>query len=221
MTEDTQVQDTAIEQPEPAQQAPEVAPRDDASDLVDPNAVDAQGRRVWFPRDYVEELRSADAAKRVRIRELEEQMEANTAQPEPEQTTDNTAPLQARIDALENERRILRLEKLVLSAAAKATADRPAFLDPGDVVRLVDLSAIEWGEDGTPTNPEIIAEAVEKLAQEKPQYLQQSQARGARVTPSNPAGTGRTEANLDWLKGRLTGQGVTFGSGGVIPPQED
>ncbi|WP_188068983.1 DUF4355 domain-containing protein [Brevibacillus brevis] len=83
---------------------------------------------------------------------------------------------------LERERAQIRREKIETEFIRLATSANVAYTD--DALRLVDLSAVEIGEDGKPVGVDAI---VAKLVQDKPFLLGQKPQPRTVGGPSNPA----------------------------------
>ena len=131
-----------------------------------------------FDAAYVQKLRREAAEYRKRLRELEkalkEKEEAELS--EQERLQRRVAEYEARLAELERDR-----QERTLQYEVKLRAAAMGIVDPDAAWRLLDLAAIEFDEDGTPTN---IDEALEALVKAKP-YLRSQAA--PQVAPTNPA----------------------------------
>lgn len=83
---------------------------------------------------------------------------------------------------LEQETRRLKLENAFLSA------NKYAWHDPADALRLADLSDVEIEEDGTVIG---LKEALRKLATEKPHLIKKAEGDGDKNGPSGSPNNGR------------------------------
>lgn len=108
----------------------------------------------------------------------------------------------ARADAADRARH----EALVRSEAMVLMTGR--FANPTTAIRLLDLSAVKVGEDGQVSG---MKEAVEKLAQDEPWAL--SQTNGKKVL--NPVGPTNTEAGKKALTGDVERKTKYFGGSGA------
>lgn len=120
---------------------------------------------------------------RARLRELEtaEAKRQEATLSEQEKLQKQLAELQQQQASWQAERR-----DLVTRTAVTAEAQRVGIVDPDAAVRLLDASAIEYAEDGTPRN---IPALIEALAKAKPYLVQPGASPGnpARGGPGDPA----------------------------------
>ncbi len=176
--------------------------------LVDVNATDEHGHRLWFDASTVRELRQEAATYRTQLQEVRRELEA-LRQPDPgagQQTPPTggagqpTPPqgggaIQERIQKLEADLNRRLVENAVLAEAARADGERKRFINPADAVALADLSKVKLGADGTVTG---VSEALKALAESRPHLLEAGATGHGAVTPTNPAR--ETPLTLDDVK---------------------
>lgn len=148
-----------------------------------------------FPRDYVETLRTENASRRTREKELEAELqkfkdqEAERAKAEMsdvERANTEKAEAEARAAAAEASLLTERKRNAIISEASKLR-----FRDPEDALAYIDLEAISMTESGQPHATSIVA-AVKKVADEKKYLIDGSGsadggARGNAPTPADKA----------------------------------
>ena len=137
-----------------------------------------EAEKKTFDAVYVQKLRKEAAEYRKRLRELEkalkEKEEAELS--EQERLQRRVAEYEARLADLERER-----QERTLQYEVKLRASQMGIVDPEAAWRLLDLSAIEFDEDGMPVN---IEDALQELVKSKP-YLRTQAAPS--VSPTNPS----------------------------------
>lgn len=134
-----------------------------------------------FDAEYVRRLRAEAAEYRKRMRELEQKVqEHETAK------LSETEKLQKRLAELEREQANYQRERQerTLKYETMLQASRLGIVDPEAAYRLLDLTKIEFDEDGTPKNVE---QALKELLKAKPYLVAQQSA--AASSPTNPART--------------------------------
>jgi hypothetical protein len=203
---------------------------DSTGNMVDFDAQDADGKRLYFGREYVEGLRQEAADERTKAAKLRTDLEqAQKSQPPtdpPQPPAVDTSAFEKRIDELESKYSSQLVNNAIIQAAAQATDDRRRFIDPSDAVRLLDRDSITVGDDGT-VNSESVNKALDTLAKAKAHLLEpeQSGRRAATVPPSNPAGTGdRQSAAEQRVMARMQGKPDPFaaqGGGVLLPPESE
>lgn len=154
--------------------------------------------------DY-DELKTAAA----RLQEIED---ANKS--EAEKAAERLAKMEKQLAEFQSQNARLAEERqqALIQAQVVAKATTMQFNDPTDAYRMLDLSKIEIGEDGTIGG---IDEQLEALSESKP-YLLRNQQR-ATVSPTNP-GKGRDVGETDAeRRARLFGGGDTPIGAGKAP----
>lgn len=160
---------------EPHQESRGQEPRPDGQEPVDER----------FDADYVRKLRAEAAEYRRRLRELEQ-----TVKQHEEAKLSETERLQQRLAELEREQAAWQRERQehTLRYETMLAASRLGIVDPEAAYRLLDLTALEFDEDGRPQNLE---QALKALLKARP-YLAGPPAATA-GSPTNPA-TGQARA---------------------------
>lgn len=195
--------------------------------LVDFNAVDADGKRLYFDAESMRRVREEAAQYRTLYQDVKKALEARSEQQEdkpskkaPKEKEEPTPEDEwaQKLKELEARERTLRLENAILAEAARHVDDRAPFVDPRDALALVDKSKIEIQDDGTVKGVE---EALNALAEAKP-HLLVAEKRRSGVKPTNPGQGGSAESQIvQLLRARQQGQAFdTFGGGGVQFKQE-
>lgn len=130
-----------------------------------------------FDAEYVRKLRAEAAEYRKRLRELEQK-----AQEQENAKLSETERLQKRLAELEREQAAYQRERQerTLRYETMLAASRLGIVDPDAAYRLLDVSRIEFAEDGTPAN---IEAALKELIRVRP-YLAAQPNSGS---PTNPA----------------------------------
>jgi hypothetical protein len=132
---------------------------------------DAELRRLKEVEKERDELaRKQEEAARKDATELE------NAQRDLEKATTLTTTLRETVRALTIENTFLKLEGI-------------DWHDPGDALRLVDLSDVEFDEKGTPKDPKKLADAAKKLAKDKPHLVKGKTAVSSSVPTGVPSGS--------------------------------
>jgi len=139
-----------------------------------------------FDAEYVRKLRAEAAEYRRRLRELEQAVKQHE-----EAKLSETERLQRRLAELEKERALWERERQerVLRYETMLAASRLGIVDPEAAYRLLDLSQLEFDEDGRPKNLE---KALRELLRARP-YLAGSPVPAG--SPTNPA-TGVARAGV-------------------------
>lgn len=139
-----------------------------------------------FDAEYVRKLRAEAAEYRKRLRELEQ-----TVKQHEESKLSETERLQKRLAELELEQASYQRERQerTLKYESMLAASRLGIIDPEAAYRLLDLSKIEFDEDGAPKN---IEQALKDLLKAKPYLVGQAQPASV-GSPTNPA-TGQQRA---------------------------
>lgn len=202
MTDEIEGQ-TLSQTPNDTGQTPEKQPdAPSPQTLVDLNATDDKGQRLYFDRAYVEQLRAEAANHRTLYQQAKTALEAHAAPGKDKEKADkgqtprqsSPAPqdgdVQQQLQALVARERDLLLDNAVLSEAAKSTAARARFIDPSDAIRLIDRSKLTVKDGGVIDG---VGEALDALATAKPHLLEQGK-RAQKLSATNPgsAGTGRS-----------------------------
>lgn len=211
--------------PAPAGQTP-AGQTTPAPQMVDLNAVDDKGQRLYFDRAYVEQLRGEAANHRTLYQQAKAALEATAApgkdqdkgkgkpDPDPEGTPDSA--IQKTLDTLKARERDLLLDNAVLADAAKGTEARARFIDPSDAVRLIDRSTLTIKDDGTIDG---VSAALDALATAKPHLLEQQSKRSPKLGATNPGQSGGAESDVvKRIRSAYNGQSDPFGGGGVFIP---
>jgi hypothetical protein len=131
---------------------PDPAPRTFTQDELDRIVRDRLARQKAQFGDYDELKEAAD-----RLKEIEDQNKSELAKAQ-----ERAAELERKAAEAEQARLAALYENAVISEAAKKNV-----ADPTDLVQLIDRSAVEFGDDGRPTN---ISDVVDSLLKAKP-YL--------------------------------------------------
>jgi len=139
-------QDTVGQEPNDSGQEPQT----DQSSSAGTDAQDGQEPKPeQFDAEYVKKLRSEAADYRKRLRELEAKVKADE-----EAKLSEQEKLQKRLSELEREREAWALERQertvryeVMLAASKLN-----IVDPEAAYKLLDLSTLEFDDEGLPTN---------------------------------------------------------------------
>ncbi|MBN1967534.1 MAG: hypothetical protein JW910_22960, partial [Anaerolineae bacterium] len=130
----------------------------------------------------------------------------------------DTAKMQAELEALSAAQKRLIIENAVIAEAARDTDAHGRLSDPADAVRMIDLSKITVADDGTVSG---VAEAIKGLVEAKPYLVAATAKPGTpKISPSNPAGDSGTPTRPAWMVDYMSGQGPTFGRGGVRNNEE-
>lgn len=145
-----------------------------------PGEEPAQGAATPQSADTERKLSAEAAAYRRRVRELE----AKLREYEEAQMSEQER-LRKRLAELEREQaeQLRHRQELVVRYEAMLAAQKLGIVDPDAAYRLMDLAAIEFDDDGRPTNVEAV---MRQLLQQRPYLAPQSQ-----LSPSNPATGGR------------------------------
>jgi len=135
-----------------------------------------------FDAEYVRKLRAEAADYRKRLRELEQ-----TVKQHEEAKLSETERLQKRLAELEREQAAYQRERQerTLKYETMLAASKLGIVDPEAAYKLLDLTRIEFDEDGTPRN---IEAALKELLKAKPYLAAQPAAISG--SPTNPARTG-------------------------------
>lgn len=136
-----------------------------------------------FDAEYVRKLRAEAAEYRRKLRELEQ-----TVRQHEEAKLSETERLQKRLAELEREQAQWQRERQerTLRYETMLAASKLGIVDPDVAYRLLDMTALEFDEDGRPTNLE---QALRELLRTRP-YLAGA---ASTVSPTNPA-TGQQRA---------------------------
>ena len=205
---------------QPPATPPAAPPASPDQTMVDINAVGADGKRLYFTADYVDDLRKEAENYRKKVRELE----ANATPPAPggqNPPAGPTPPVEPdpalkRVEALEAQILERDINTAILAAAAKVEGERGRFIDPSDAVRLIDRSQIKI-DNGSVTG---VSEALTALATNKPHLIEKKAA--PNTGASNPAGGGQPGSTIvDRIKRQYgqQGSGNPFSGGGVVMPE--
>lgn len=157
----------------------------------DPEPSDVDGlKRALAAERATAQTHARDAkAKERRIAELEA---ADKARADAEKSDLQKA--QEERDALKAEKADFqtRIRKQAVSHAAEIAARDAGFADPADVTRFLDLESIEFDDQDRPQG---VAEAVKKLATEKPYLVKANGNGGPPATPRSDRPTGAMTAD--------------------------
>jgi multidrug efflux pump subunit AcrA (membrane-fusion protein) len=156
------------------------------------------------PQEELAKLRAAlkkankEAAER---RKLLEQYEAERKQKEEAELSElDKLRRQLEQEQKRREEAERRARERLLKAEVQAHATRLNFLDPGDAWRLLDLSDIDYDENGEPLG---IAEKLQVLAKEKPYLLRRQPVAETNAREGRGRQDGMTEDKLRQLKQRF------------------
>lgn len=141
-----------------------------------------------FDADYVEKLRKEAAKYRT-----EAKANADAAKRLAEIEEANKSEIEKAVEAARKEGATEALKvanSRLVSAEARALAAEAQFQDPGDAVRLLDLSDVTVADDGT-VDTEGIKTALAELAKTKPYLIRDS---GPKPPPTFGGGPRKTEA---------------------------
>jgi hypothetical protein len=159
------------------------------SQMVDFNAINDKGERLYFDREAMEGARSEAANYRTLYQQAKSVLEAQAAPDKDKDKGNKPTPApqdgeaQQRLQALEARERQLTIQNAVLSEAARTDGDRKRFINPSDAVALADLSAVQIGKDGKVTG---VAEALKALAESRPHLLDTGSGGGTGGGAVNP-----------------------------------
>jgi len=130
-----------------------------------------------FDAEYVAKLRKEAAEYRKKMRELEKALKAKEEAElsEQEKLQRRLAEYEAKLADLERDR-----QERTLKYEVKLKASKLGVVDPDAAWKLLDPAALEFDEDGNPTN---IEDALKALIKEKP-YLAREPVPS--VSPTNP-----------------------------------
>lgn len=156
-------------------------------EVAQQSEVQAAEEQERFDTEYVRRLRAEAAEYRRKLRELESKVKAD----EEAKMTEHER-LQKRLAELERKEIEYQqfLQARTLEYEVKLHAAKLGIVDPDAAYRLIDISQVEFGEDGKPTN---IERVLKDLVVRKP-YL--AGIGSGSVSPTNPA------------QGRISGQQV-------------
>jgi len=146
-------------------------------------AAGAQGQEPErFDAEYVKQLRREAAEYRKKLRDLEQTVKQHEEAKLPE-----SERLQKRLAELEREQANYQRERQerTLKYETMLAASKLGIVDPEAAYKLLDLTRIEFDEDGTPRN---IEAALKELLKAKPYLAAQPAASSG--SPTNPARTG-------------------------------
>lgn len=129
-----------------------------------------------FDAEYVKKLRAEAAQYRTRLRELEQKVKAHE-----DEKLNETEKLQKKLSELEREaaEKARALQERTTEYEVKLKAANLGIIDPEAAWRLLDTAAIDFNEEGKPTNIEPL---LKELIKNKP-YLAQS----TQYAATNPA----------------------------------
>jgi chemotaxis protein histidine kinase CheA len=145
-----------------------------------------------FDAEYVRKLRAEAAEYRKRLRELEQ-----TVKQHEEAKLSETERLQKRLAELEREQAAWQRERQerTLKYETMLAASRLGIVDPEAAYRLLDMSKLEFDEDGNPTN---LDKALQELLKAKP-YLAGYPAASS-GSPTNPSRSAVTPSLEDAIR---------------------
>ena len=146
-------------------------------------AAGAQGQEPErFDAEYVKQSRREAAEYRKKLRDLEQ-----TVKQHEEAKLSESERLQKRLAELEREQANYQRERQerTLKYETMLAASKLGIVDPEAAYKLLDLTRIEFDEDGTPRN---IEAALKELLKAKPYLAAQPAASSG--SPTNPARTG-------------------------------
>jgi predicted nuclease with TOPRIM domain len=151
-----------------------------------------------FDAEYVRKLRAEAADYRKRLRELEQ-----TVKQHEEAKLSESERLQKRLAELEREQAAYQRERQerTLKYETMLAASKLGIVDPEAAYKLLDLTRIEFDEDGTPRN---IEAALKELLKAKP-YLAATATAGS---PTNPA-RATTAEDDQFVSALFKGAGLT------------
>ena len=134
-----------------------------------------------YGAEYVRKLRAEAAEYRKRLRELEQ-----TVKQHEEAKLSESERLQKRLAELEREQAAYQRERQerTLKYETMLAASKLGIVDPEAAYKLLDLTRIEFDEDGTPRN---IEAALKELLKAKP-YLAAQPTSGSPTNPARTAG---------------------------------
>lgn len=153
------------------------------------------------------------AARRKRLEELEsaEQQRQEASKSVEQKLADQLKKLEAERDAAEQ-----RARQTLVRAEVTAAASRMQFRDPADVLKMIDASALEIGDDGAIKG---LDEQLQALAKAKPYLLATSIGGFSPTMPGHGQAQGESD---DQRRARLFGGGesVIGRNGGIIWPSK-
>jgi len=163
------------------------APQSDQQTAIAGAQQDQASEQERFDAEYVRKLRSEAAEYRRRLRELEQAVKQHE-----EAKLSETERLQKRLAELEREQATWQRERQerTLKYETMLAASKLGIVDPEAAWRLLDISKLEFDEDGTPQK---IEQALKDLLKAKPYLAGQPPAVAG--SPTNPA-TGQQRAGV-------------------------
>lgn len=161
----------------------------------------------------LKEANKEAAARRKRLEELEaaEQQRQEASKTAEQKLAEQLKKLEAERDAAEQ-----RARQTLIRAEVTAAASRMQFRDPSDVLKMIDASALEIGDDGSIKG---LDEQLQALAKAKPYLLATSIGSLSPTMPGHGQAQGETD---DGRRARLFGGGesVIGRRGGIVWPQK-
>lgn len=156
-------------------------------------AQEQEAQEQQFDAAYVRKLRAEAAENRKRLRELEAKVKADEDAKLTEQER-----LQKRIAELEKKDSEYQqtLQERTVRYEVMLTANKLGIVDPDAAFRLLDVSSLEFDEDGKPNN---IEKVLKKLVSDKPYLIGSG---GGSASPTNPA-QGRIGGQQQFTRSQL------------------
>jgi len=156
-------------------------------------AQEQEAQEQQFDAAYVRKLRAEAAENRKRLRELEAKVKADEDAKLTEQER-----LQKRIAELEKKDSEYQqtLQERTVRYEVMLTANKLGIVDPDAAFRLLDISSLEFDEDGKPNN---IEKVLKKLVSDKPYLIGSG---GGSASPTNPA-QGRIGGQQQFTRSQL------------------
>jgi hypothetical protein len=155
-------------------------------------AAQDQASEERFDAEYVKKLRAEAAEYRKRLRELEQ-----TVKQHEEAKLSETERLQKRLAELEREQAAWQRERQerTLKYETMLAASRLGIVDPEAAYRLLDMSKLEFDEDGNPTN---LDKALQELLKARPYLAGYPVASSG--SPTNPSRSAVTPSLEDAIR---------------------
>lgn len=144
-----------------------------------------------FDAEYVKKLRAEAADYRRRLRELESTVKQHedAKLSDMEKLQKRSAQLERQLAEYERERQERTVRYEVMLAAGKL-----GIIDPEAAYRLLDLAALEYDEEGTPSNLEA---ALKSLVKSKPYLVAQPAGGGSPTNPSRGGNAVLTREDIE------------------------
>lgn len=145
-----------------------------------------------FPREYVETLRSENASRRQREKEMEAELQKFRDAEKEREKAEMTEAERAKTEAEEAKAKADAAEQALIEErkrnALMSQASKLKFRDPEDALAYIDLEGVKMNDDGTPHKASVES-AVKKVAEDKKYLIEGpgSADGGTTGTPPKPA----------------------------------